>query len=124
VKALEAIGRATFGTADPGALLYDERPIWLEQWNEEGERGQYELCMRLPFLDEEEAIELTRSGPDLSLSVGRIQRTIALPRILYNCTLGEHRYEDGVLRLEFREAVDEPLQPCVEESDDVRVEAA
>ncbi|MCX7789839.1 MAG: ArsA family ATPase [Chloroflexaceae bacterium] len=124
VKALEAIGRATFGTADPGALLYDERPIWLEQWNEEGERGQYELCMRLPFLDEEEAVELTRNGPDLSLSVGRIQRTIALPRILYNCTLGEHRYEDGVLRLEFRETAEERLQPLVEESDEVRVEAA
>lgn len=104
VAALERIGQATFGGADPGALLYDDRPIWLEQWNDEGKPGQYELCLRLPFLADDE-VELTRSGPDLTVVVGRIQRTIALPRILYDCALGEHRYEDGVLRLEFRESI-------------------
>lgn len=103
VAALEAIGRATFGEADPGALLYDERPIWLEQWNEDGQLGSYELCLRLPFLhDDDLAVE--RAGPDLSVTLGRIQRTIALPRILYDCRLGDHRYEEGVLRLAFHEA--------------------
>ncbi|GAB4441588.1 MAG: ArsA family ATPase [Chloroflexi bacterium OHK40] len=124
LPALEAIGRATFGEQDPGALLFDERPIWLEQWNEEGEPGHYELCLRLPFLSEGEPVVLARSGPDLTLTVGRLQRTIALPRILYDCALGAHRYEEGVLRLEFREATGEPLAPLAGSADELRVEAA
>jgi arsenite-transporting ATPase len=111
VKALERIGRATFGEQDAGALMFDERPIWLEQWNEEGAPGQYELCVRLPFLDESEPVALSCSGPDLDLSVGRLQRTIALPRILFGCRLGEHRYEDGVLRLEFHEQAPKDREP-------------
>ncbi len=121
IPALEAIGRATFGECDPGAVLYDERPIWLEQWNEEGQPGHFELCMKLPFVDEGETVDLARSGPDLTVTVGRIQRTIALPRILYGCSLGDHCYEEGVLRLEFREGLeDEPAEP----TDQLRVEAA
>lgn len=103
VEALSAIGHATFGECDPGAVLYNERPIWLEQWNDEGTPGVYELCLRLPFLAGE-TVDLTRDGTELGVTVGRIQRSIALPRILYDCTMGEHRYEDGVLRLAFREA--------------------
>lgn len=124
VTALETIGRVTFAEADPGALLYDERPIWLEQWNEEGQPGQYELCMKLPFLDEAEPVELGRAGPDLNVTVGRMQRTIALPRILYDCTLGRHRYEEGVLRLEFCEGDGDALEPLPDETDELRVEAA
>jgi arsenite-transporting ATPase len=124
VDALEAIGAATFGTTDPGAMLHDERPIWLEQWNDEGQPGHYELCLKLPFLGEDESVELARSGPDLAVTVGRVQRTIALPRILYDCALGEHAYADGVLRLSFREG--EPLEalPVLDEAAELRVEAA
>jgi arsenite-transporting ATPase len=104
VPALEAIGRATFGEQDPGALLYDDRPIWLEQWNEDGEPGVFDLCVRLPFLEEDETIDVIRNGPELSIGFGRIERSISLPRVLYNCQLGDHRYEEGVLRLAFQEA--------------------
>ncbi|NJP06001.1 MAG: ArsA family ATPase [Chloroflexaceae bacterium] len=98
---LLSIGQTTFGEHNPGDVLYDERPIWIDQWNRDDEPGFYELCLRLPFL-EDDTIELDRSGSELVMTVGRWQRTIALPRILYECTLGDHRYEDGVLRLEFR----------------------
>lgn len=125
LTALEAVARATFGDADPGAMLFDERPIWLEQWNEEGAPGQYDLCLKLPFVDEEQMVELARSGPDLTVTVGRIQRTIALPRILYSCALGEHRYEEGVLRLEFREGTElDADEPEGATPDELRVEAA
>jgi len=122
IAALEVIGRATFAETDSGALLYNERPIWLEQWNDEGKPGHFELCMKLPFLDESEPVDLARSGPDLTVVVGRVQRTISLPRILYECGLGEHRYEDGVLRLTFREGQAEA--PAVKDPDELRVEAA
>jgi len=125
VVALEAIARATFGEADPGALLFDERPIWLDQWNDEGEPGLFDLCLRLPFLDKEDPVNLARDGTDLTVTVGRLQRTIALPRILYDCTLGQHRYEDGVLRLEFYEAPDgKRSERATESADNMRVEAA
>ncbi len=124
LAALEAVGRATFGEANPGALLYDERPIWLEQWNDEGQPGQYDLCVKLPFVDDGEMVDLARSGPDLTVIVGRIQRTIALPRILFSCKMGDYRYEDGVLRLSFSEgAGDEDAEPT-DDSDALRVEAA
>jgi arsenite/tail-anchored protein-transporting ATPase len=123
IAALEAIGRATFGEQDPGAMLFDERPIWLEQWNEEGKPGQYELCVKLPFVDEGETVDLARSGPDLTITVGRIQRTIALPRILYGCGMGDHRYDEGVLRLEFREGLEATDEPD-SRPDELHVEAA
>lgn len=125
VAALEAVGRATFGAADPGALLFDERPIWLEQWNEEGELGRYELCLKLPFVDEQETVEISRQGPDLTVLLGRVQRTIALPRILYGCTMGHHHYEDGVLRLEFHESTErDAVDTTLTVPDGCRVEAA
>lgn len=102
VQRLGEVGAATFGTYDPGAVLYEERSIWLEQWNDDGAPGLYELCLRLPFL-ETDTVELECSGTDLTITIGRLQRSISLPRILYNCKLGSHRYEDSVLRLEFRE---------------------
>lgn len=123
VAALEAIGRATFGAADPGALLYDERPIWLEQWNEDGQPGSYELCLRLPFLDDDD-LAVERAGPDLSVTLGRLQRTIALPRILYDCRLGEHRYEEGVLRLAFHETANPAELGAPLPAGEMQVEAA
>ncbi|NJM08706.1 ArsA family ATPase [Candidatus Gracilibacteria bacterium] len=120
VERLLAVAEATFGSQDPGAILYDERPIWLEQWNDDGDAGLYELCLRLPFLADEQ-VELARAGTDLTVTIDRIQRTIALPRILYDCELGDYRYEDGVLRLEFREGLNELIP---EPTGDVRVEAA
>jgi arsenite-transporting ATPase len=120
VERLVAVAEATFGSQDPGAILYDERPVWLEQWNDDGDPGLYELCLRLPFLADEQ-VELARNDTDLCITIDRIQRTIALPRILYDCELGDYRYEDGVLRLEFREGPNELIrEPTV----DVRVEAA
>jgi arsenite-transporting ATPase len=125
VVALEAIARATFGETDPGGLLFDERPIWLDQWNDEGKPGVFDLCLRLPFLDDGETVDLTRNGTDLTITVGRLQRTIALPRILYDCTLGHYRYEDGVLRLEFFEAPgDGQSERTPGPADTMRVEAA
>jgi arsenite/tail-anchored protein-transporting ATPase len=124
IEALRAIGHATFGASDPGAVLYDERPIWLEQWNEEGEPGLYELCLKLPFL-EDEIVELERSGTELGITIGRVQRSIALPRILYDCAMGEHRYEDGVLRLAFREVLPQEQPERYEPpTGEMRVEAA
>lgn len=104
IQSLVSLAQATFGSCNPGQIIYDERPIWLEQWNDDDEPGLYELCLRLPFLDND-TVELARNGPDLTVTIGdgHLQRNIALPRVLYNCALGEHHYEDGVLRLEFRE---------------------
>ncbi|MEI7768811.1 MAG: ArsA family ATPase [Chloroflexales bacterium] len=125
VTALEAIGRATFGETDPGALLFEERPIWLDQWNDEDEPGLFDLCLRLPFIDNGDMVDLVRTGTDLTITIGRLQRTIALPRILYDCTLGKHRYEDGVLRLEFHEAPEGgQSERTPDPADKVRVEAA
>lgn len=125
VPALEAIGQATFGDTDPGALLFDERPIWLDQWNDEGEPGLFDLCLRLPFIGDSDTVDLTRNGTDLTIAVGRLQRTIALPRILYDCKLGKHRYEDGVLRLEFHEVSGSgQSERAPDPADKVRVEAA
>lgn len=123
VERLAAVGARTFGDHDPGAILYDERPIWLEQWNEDGETGLYDLCLRLPFLDSE-AIELDRSGTELLLTIDRLHRAIALPRILYNCTLGPYRYEEGVLRIEFRESAVDTGAADLPVVDEMQVEAA
>jgi arsenite-transporting ATPase len=124
VAALEAVGRATFGEVNPGGMLYDDRPIWLEQWNDDNTPGQFELCLRLPFLSSDEELRVNRIGTDLEIVVGRIQRNIALPRILYDCTLGANRYEDGVLRLEFRELPAEQRGQRREQPDEMQVEAA
>jgi arsenite-transporting ATPase len=123
IKRLLSVGAMTFGDNDPGLVLYDERPIWLEQWNDDHEPGYYELCLRLPFV-EGSAIAIERCGTELAIALGNetLQRTIALPRILYNCRLSSHRYEEGILRLEFHE---DTTEDCEEKpSDTVQVEAA
>lgn len=111
LKRLLTVGATTFGDNDPSAVLYDERPIWLEQWNDDNEPGYYDLCLNLPFVNNE-TVSIERNGTDISITIDedRLQRTIALPRILYNCTIGHHRYEDGILRIEFREATDDHIE--------------
>ncbi len=122
MKRLLAVGVVTFGDNDPGQVLYDERPIWLEQWNGDDEPGWYELCLRLPFVTGD-SMTVKREGTDVfvMLSDEPLQRSIALPRILYNCALKSHRYEDGILRLEFCESTSEYFE---EAADNMQVEAA
>jgi arsenite-transporting ATPase len=105
------VAHETFGAVDAGLVLSSERPIWLEQWHDEGEPAHYELCLRLPFL-EADSVELERSGPDLTIVAGRLHRTVSLPRILLPCELGGYHYEDEVLRLEFRENAEAMLEPA------------
>lgn len=123
IASLAKVGQATFGKINPGDVLYEERPIWVEQWNDDNESGQYDLCLRLPFL-ETEVVDVERNGTDLTIMIGTVRRCISLPRILFNCTIGSHRYEDGVLRLEFREEIVSSAMEPESAPEDVRVEAA
>ncbi len=123
IASLAKVGQATFGEINPGDVLYEERPIWVEQWNDDNESGQYDLCLRLPFL-ETEVVDVERNGTDLTIMIGTVRRCISLPRILFNCTIGSHRYEDGVLRLEFREEIVSTTMEPESAPEDVRVEAA
>jgi arsenite-transporting ATPase len=84
-----------FGTEDPTAVLYKDKPIELRK---EG-RG-YVLYIRLPFAEKEKIHVFTR-GDDLVIQVDNQRRHVVLPRTLASRRLLGAAFADGRLRVAF-----------------------
>ncbi len=115
VANLKPIAARLYGEADPIAQLYDRQLIWVEDLppllQVGGRKGttlaRRQFCVYLPFVDEEDELYISRSGDDVSVMAGRVQRAVSLPRILLDCKLGNFYYEDGVLKMEF---IEQPVE--------------
>jgi arsenite/tail-anchored protein-transporting ATPase len=95
VDMLEAVARSVFKGADPMA-----GPLPRAGLRTEGERGRYRLILDLP-LAERGAVELSRAGNDLVVTVGPHRRRIALPSALQRCRTTGARFDDDALVVEF-----------------------
>ncbi len=112
VARLAELGALVYRELDPAARLYQQTLIWLEDEKaktkkaDSGSHIHRTLCLRLPFFVEEsdQAFEVDRDGPEISINFGRIQRRVSLPRILNEAEYVQGVYRDGVLRLGFSEA--------------------
>jgi arsenite-transporting ATPase len=84
-----------FGSKDPTALLFEDKPIELKK---EG-RG-YVLYIRLPFA-EKEKIHVFTKGDDLFVQVSNQKRQFVLPRTLASRRLLGAAFAEGRLRVAF-----------------------
>jgi hypothetical protein len=69
------------------------------------------FVVRIPFLTENEHIEVQRVGMDLYMCVGRIARSVSLPRILSNSDMVGYVADGELLTVTFRERAREPEPP-------------
>jgi arsenite/tail-anchored protein-transporting ATPase len=115
VERLQPVAARLFKDYDPLAKLYDRQLVWVEDLTPPGsELPRRQLCVYVPFVDEHDDLYISRTGTDIHITAGRVQRTVSLPRILLDSEVGESHYEDGVLKIEF---VTKPVDDIAWEDD-------
>ena len=97
ISMLRQMAHALFGEEDPSRIFFRGRPHEIEK-----AEGYYELIIPLPFVEKAE-ISLTQSGDELLVQVGRYKRNLVLPRTLAGLRADAARFEEGKLRIRFRE---------------------
>lgn len=109
---LATLAERVYDGRDPASRLHQQRPIWVEE-EPGGKEGAFRsLCLRVPLVEDLREVEVTRDGPELFISFGRIQRRVSLPRILNDAQYRGFTYQAGVLRLRF-----EDRPPAAKEAD-------
>ncbi len=109
--ALAELAQALFAGSDPGLLLHDGVGQELVLGAREAE-----LRLELPFA-RKDAIDVKHAGLDLIVRVDGQRRTIALPPALADYRPAGARFEDGVLRVLFDRAQDDPATATVTADD-------
>lgn len=92
---LRRMAEATYGDRDPTELFYQGRIQTVEKLN-----GEYRLELALPFI-QKEAIDLTRSGGELVISIGNFRRNLVLPRVLVDLEIKRATMADQRLVVTF-----------------------
>uniref|UniRef100_Q3AQQ5 arsenite-transporting ATPase n=1 Tax=Chlorobium chlorochromatii (strain CaD3) TaxID=340177 RepID=Q3AQQ5_CHLCH len=111
--ALHDISKMVFGEQSSDKIFYTGKNFWIESRKNEASDDLHEvLCIRIPFLQDAEEVNVERMGTDIVVTVDRAQRIITLPRALYNLEMEKFVREDNCLRVMFRE-----LHPEKEESE-------
>jgi arsenite/tail-anchored protein-transporting ATPase len=111
VEALRRVGEKLFGEADSGKVLYSKKNMWVAERDPGDPSSVRQFVIRIPFLEENERVEVQRAGTELMLCVGRISRTVSLPRILYGSDVVSWRADGDLLAVSFQERQLEPEPP-------------
>jgi len=98
MKALEEIGRLLHNKDDPTRLLFEGKPMSIDQDN-----GGYVLTLGLPFIAKGD-VSLLRSGDELIVTIGNQRRSILLPQVLLGREVKGAKLDTGRLRIRFEEA--------------------
>lgn len=98
LDALRELARATFGDADPTAVLHVGPSQRIER-----DGDGYILRMPMPNV-EVARLDLTKRGNELSVELGTFRREVALPLALAALEPGVARIRDGVLEIPFHAA--------------------
>jgi arsenite-transporting ATPase len=97
MEALEEIGYLLYNQDDPARLLFEGKPMSLDQDN-----GGYVLTLGLPFTARGD-VSLMRSGDELIVTIGNHRRSILLPQILLGREVKGAKLDNGRLRIRFKE---------------------
>ncbi len=98
MKALEEIGRLLYNEDDPTRLLFEGKPMSIDQDN-----GGYMLTLELPFVAKGD-VSLMRSGDELIVKIGNQRRNILLPQVLLCREIKGAKLDTGRLHIRFGEA--------------------
>jgi arsenite-transporting ATPase len=92
---LRRMADATYEDRDPTGLFYKGKVQTVEKLD-----GEYRMELALPFI-QKEAIDLTRSGGELVISIGNFRRNLVLPRVLVDLEITQATMQDQRLVVTF-----------------------
>ncbi len=92
---LRRMAEATYGDRDPTTLFHRGKIQDVQKLD-----GEYQLELALPFVGKE-AIDLTRAGGELVISIGNFRRNLMLPRALIDLEVKRAKMEDQRLVVMF-----------------------
>jgi arsenite-transporting ATPase len=93
---LRRLADELYGDSDPSAVMFQG----LTHRIEHAENGGYTLTVPLPFADKAD-LDVYRSADELTLRVGTYRRNIILPGSLWKLEIGDAKFVDSSLRIEF-----------------------
>ncbi|MEZ4670086.1 MAG: TRC40/GET3/ArsA family transport-energizing ATPase [Anaerolineae bacterium] len=100
---LRKLATELYGDRNPADRLFDGKTHTIESAGE----GEFVLSVPLPFANKDD-MDLYRSRDELTLRVGPYRRNIVLPYALWDLEIGEAKFDQSTLRIQFIK--DERLQ--------------
>lgn len=97
LEMLRKMARVIYDDQDPTRVFYEGEPQTIEK----AEDG-YVLRIRLPFIGKQD-VQMTRSGDELSLTIGNFRRNVILPRALVPLEVKRARFERDNLIISFQQ---------------------
>jgi arsenite/tail-anchored protein-transporting ATPase len=93
---LRLLADALYGDRNPAEIMYHGLTHTISSDN----NGGYVLNVPLPFADRKD-MDVFRSADELTLRVGPYRRNIILPSSLWKLEIGEAKFHDEVLKIQF-----------------------
>jgi arsenite-transporting ATPase len=97
MEALEEIGRLLYNEDNPTRLLFEGKPMSIDQDN-----GGFMLTLKLPFIAKGD-VSLMRSVDELVVTIGNERRSILLPQVLLGREIKGAKLDTGRLYIRFGE---------------------
>jgi arsenite-transporting ATPase len=96
LDALRQLAEALYGDSNPAQKMFDGKTHQIESTPD----GGFVLVVPLPFANKQD-LDLYRSRDELTLRVGPYRRNIVLPYALWDLEIGDARFEQSTLRIQF-----------------------
>ena len=96
LDALRQLAEALYGDSNPAQKLFGGKTHQIESTPD----GGFVLVVPLPFANKQD-LDLYRSRDELTLRVGPYRRNIVLPYALWDLEIGDARFEQSTLRIQF-----------------------
>lgn len=93
---LRKLAQELYGDTNPAQKLFDGTTHRIES----NDDGGYTLSVPLPFAHKDD-LDLYRSRDELTLRVGPYRRNIVLPYALWDLEIGEAKFDQSTLRIQF-----------------------
>jgi arsenite-transporting ATPase len=96
LDALRQLAEALYGDSNPAQKMFNGKTHQIESTPD----GGFVLVVPLPFANKQD-LDLYRSRDELTLRVGPYRRNIVLPYALWDLEIGDARFEQSTLRIQF-----------------------
>lgn len=96
LETLRTLATQLYGDKNPAEKLFGGRTHTIESSGD----GGYVLSVPLPFANKDD-MDLYRSRDELTLRVGPYRRNIVLPYALWDLEIGDAKFEQSTLRIQF-----------------------
>lgn len=96
LETLRKLATVLYGDKNPADKMFDGRTHTIESKGD----GNFVLSVPLPFANKDD-MDLYRSRDELTLRVGPYRRNIVLPYALWDLEIGDAKFEQSTLRIQF-----------------------